>query len=467
MVFTSHIFVFYFLPLCLLVYYVLPRRARNGCLTVASYLFYGWWKPWFVTLMMASTVVDYTAGRVISAPGATAKRRKLALVVSICTNLGLLGVFKYAMFTQENLNFLLQVFGADGFRVLQITLPIGISFYTFQTMSYTIDVYRGVAQPVRHFGDFSCFVALFPQLIAGPIVRYHTLAEQLAYREHRIDRFSSGVAIFILGFAKKIMLANPMGAIANSVFATNHPTTIAAWYGVTAYAMQIYFDFSGYSDMAVGLGRMLGFEFPKNFDSPYHSQSITEFWRRWHISLSSFLRDYLYIPLGGNKRGSRRTYANLATVMLLGGLWHGAQWQFVAWGAYHGAWLAIERRFGKQSFYAVLPRQGRIVLTFVLVLFSWVLFRAETVSAAMRYISAMLGLRSSVPAATLVHGEIFALHNMVLMAICVGVASLKTQAWDVAQVVTLPRAALLATLFVLAVAAMFTQTLNPFLYFQF
>jgi alginate O-acetyltransferase complex protein AlgI len=467
MVFTSHIFVFYYLPLCLLLYYALPRRLRNPFITVASYIFYGWWKPWFVTLMMTSTVIDYTAGRVISAEGSSPARRKLALLASLCANLGLLGVFKYAMFAQANVNWLIEAFGAEGFRMLQITLPIGISFYTFQTMSYSIDVYLGTAQPVRRLGDFSCFVALFPQLIAGPIVRYNTIAEQLAERQHTVERFASGVAIFVIGFGKKILLANPMGAIADSVFAANGPTALAAWFGVVAYALQIYFDFSGYSDMAIGLGRMLGFEFPKNFDSPYHSQSITEFWRRWHISLSSWLRDYLYVPLGGNRYGQRRTYFNLAMVMLLGGLWHGAQWQFVAWGAFHGTFLGAERWIGKKSFYAGLPAPARVLLTFVLVLFSWVLFRAENLYLATRYLGAMFGVTATPEATRLLGAGLFTLHNLVLMGLCLFVVSRRTQSWDFAERQSWPRAVALLALFILALAAMFTQAFNPFLYFQF
>jgi alginate O-acetyltransferase complex protein AlgI len=403
----------------------------------------------------------------MSAPRASGRRRKLALLASICTNLGLLGVFKYAMFAQQNVDALLRAFGAEGFAILEITLPIGISFYTFQTMSYTIDVYRGVAPPVRSFFDFSCFVALFPQLIAGPIVRYNTVAEQLASREHTVDRFASGIAIFVIGFAKKITLANPMGDIADAVFAADQPTALAAWLGVTAYAFQIYFDFSGYSDMAIGLGRMLGFEFPKNFDSPYHSQSITEFWRRWHISLSTFLRDYLYIPLGGNRLGGRRTYVNLAVVMLLGGLWHGAQWQFVAWGAFHGALLAAERWIGKRSFYAGMPAPVRVVLTFILVLFSWVLFRAQDLSAAMGYFAAMFALQQPAAAAPLLGAELYTAHNLTMLGLCTAIVALRRQSWDVALELSWHKTPLLLVLFVVALAAMFTQAFNPFLYFQF
>ena len=467
MVFTSHIFLFYYLPAVLLIYYALPNRWRNLFLTLVSYVFYGWWKPWFVSLMLLSTVVDYAAGRAMSAEGASRKRRKTALLVSICANLCLLGFFKYLVFLQENINAALELVGAGGFDVWQITLPIGISFYTFQTMSYSIDVYKGAAPPVRSFNDFSCFVALFPQLIAGPIVRYNTIAEQLASRTHTSARFASGVSMFVLGFSKKILLANPAGSIADTVFALQHQPVLVAWWGATAYAFQIYFDFSGYSDMAIGLGRMLGFEFPKNFDSPYHAHSITEFWRRWHISLSSFLRDYLYISLGGNRGTERRTYANLATVMLLGGLWHGAQWQFLVWGAYHGSWLALERWMGKKAFYAALPHLVRVALTFVLVLFSWVFFRATTLSAAASFFGSMFGLVDVPAASNLVVAEVFSGHAIGMMAICTAFVALRTQSWDFVETITWPKVVTLLLLFGVACMAMFSQAFNPFLYFQF
>ncbi len=467
MVFTSHIFVFYFLPACLLVYYLLPRRFKNPFITLASYIFYGWWKPWFVTLMMTSTLVDYIAGRVISSQGASKRKRKTALIVSMCTNLGLLGVFKYGMFTQQNLNALMHLFGAQGFDILKITLPIGISFYTFQTMSYTIDVYMKTAKPVRSLGDFSCFVALFPQLIAGPIVRYNTIAEQLDHREHTLDRFSSGVVLFVLGFGKKILLANPVGTLAKAAFAANDPSVLVAWMGAVAFTFQIYFDFSGYSDMAIGLGRMLGFEFPKNFDSPYHSESITEFWRRWHISLSTFLRDYLYFPLGGNRRGLRRTYLNLAIVMLLGGLWHGAYWQFVAWGAFHGTLLIAERLIGKKSYYARLPRPARIALTFVLVVISWVPFNSNGMGHALSYLGAMFGMVSPASSAGLLYGQFISFNSFFILGVCALFVGFRTQAWDFAKELTWTKVPVIMVLFVFSISAMFAQAFNPFLYFQF
>jgi len=468
MVFTTHIFVFYFLPVFLLVYFNLPYRWRNLWITGASYVFYGWWQPWFVCLMMFTTVMDFIWGKVITRPGATPAQRRLAVAACVVTNLSFLGFFKYYMFSAETLNQLLATVGAEPFRVLRVVLPIGISFYTFHSLTYIIDLYRGHATPAKSFTDFSAFVALFPDLVAGPIIRYKTLAAQLAFREHTLRRFASGTALFILGFAKKVLLANPCGHVADAVFNAANPCALDAWVGVLAYAFQIYFDFCGYSDMAVGLGRMLGFEFLKNFDAPYLAESITDFWRRWHISLSSVLRDYLYFPLGGNRLGPSRTYVNLAVVMLLGGLWHGAKWSFVVWGAYHGLLLACERWRGKESLYQALPHGFRIAATFLLVLFSWVLFRAENLTAAGRYLGAMFGLSPSTAASALLAADIYAPLYLVVLTVCAVLVFLRAQAheWSL-KPQTWPRVMLLMPLFVLSLLVMFSQAFNPFLYFQF
>ena len=468
MVFTTYVFIFYFLPLFLALYYSLPRRWRNLWITLASYVFYGWWEPWFVGLMLFTTVLDFFWGRVITRPGATRRQQQLAVAACVVTNLSFLGFFKYYMFAAETLNRLLATVGAEPFRVLQVVLPIGISFYTFHSLTYIIDLYRGHATPAKSFTDFSAFVALFPDLVAGPIIRYKTLAAQLASREHTLPRFATGIAIFVLGFAKKILLANPAGEVADAVFNAAQPGVVDAWCGVLAYAVQIYFDFCGYSDMAVGLGRMLGFEFPRNFDAPYRAESITEFWRRWHVSLSSVLRDYLYFPLGGNRRGEVRTYINLAIVMLLGGLWHGAKWNFLAWGAFHGLLLIYERWRGKTSLYSPLPRVLRVALTFVLVLFSWVLFRADDLPAAIEYWSALFGLTAVSPTAVVLAAQLYTpLHTLVL-----GLSALfifqPVQAHDWAlRPQTWTRVAGLLGLFALSLLAMLSQSFNPFLYFQF
>ena len=385
MVFSSHLFVYYFLPVALAAYYLAPRGLRHLVLTLLSYLFYGWANPAFMTLMLASTVIDYFCGLAIAGElrfgrgpiarlelgGPRSRGQRIAVAISVLTNLSLLGFFKYFNFAIDSFNGLVAALGAPGAEldsVMRVVLPLGISFYTFQSMSYSIDVYRGEAPALRSFIDFACYVSMFPQLVAGPIIRFSEIADQLLRRSHTVEKFARGVAFFSLGAAKKILLANSCGRIADAAFDAGSLLAPDAWFGVTAYAFQIYFDFSGYSDMAIGLGLMLGFVFAKNFDSPYKAESVTDFWRRWHISLSTWLRDYLYRPLGGNRSGRRRTYLNLAIVMLLGGLWHGAAWNFVVWGGLHGALLAIERAGGKRSWYRRLPRAARVATTFLLVL---------------------------------------------------------------------------------------------------
>ncbi len=353
MVFSSHLFCFYFLPLALALYYALPRRGRNLGLTLVSYLFYGWAHPAFVFLMLFSTAVDYCCGLALARrPPQAARARRTALAVSVATNLSLLGFFKYFNFGVDSWNTTVAALGWQHLGLetaLRVTLPLGISFYTFQSMSYTIDVYRGRCRALANPIDFACYVAMFPQLVAGPILRFSEVSEQLRERRHSLGKAARGCAFFALGMAKKILLANPCGKIADLCFGAGSLETFDAWYGAVAYGFQIYFDFSGYSDMAIGLALLFGFALPKNFDSPYRSRSITEFWRRWHMSLSRWLRDYLYVPLGGNRRGAARTYVHLAVVMLLGGLWHGAAWNFVAWGAFHGALLATERAWGRSG----------------------------------------------------------------------------------------------------------------------
>ena len=469
MVFTSQVFLFYFLPLVLLGYYALPTRGRNLFLTLASYVFYGWWSPWFVTLMLASTVIDYACGRAIAKEGASERARKTGVFVSIAANLSLLGFFKYFVFAQENLNRLLEIFGSEPTVLLNIVLPVGISFYSFQSMSYSVDLYRGQAQPARSFLDFACYVAMFPQLVAGPIVRYREIYEQLVERPQRGELFRLGALNFMTGFAKKILIANSVGEICDLTFAAGSMPAHAAWFGALAYAFQIYFDFSGYSDMAIGLGQMFGFQLPINFRSPYRSESLTEFWRRWHISLSSWLRDYLYIPLGGNQRGLRITYRNLALTMLLGGLWHGAQWTFLAWGAVHGLVLALERGLGKRAAWSSLPRPLRIVLTFTLVLFAWILFRAESLGDAGSYLQAMALGSGDVRAGTVLSAQVYQPFYLVAMAAATLLVwfGRETHDWTQQADKRLPFTLLTYGLFLASIVVMFAQAENPFLYFQF
>lgn len=392
MQFTASVFLYYFLPLFLGVYYLAPRRGKSWVLALASYLFYGWWRPDFVLLMWLSTAVDFQAGKGIVRDRKRDLSGRRFVVLSVCVNLGLLAYFKYANFGIETLNTLLVGQGADPVPWTKVVLPVGISFYTFQTLSYTVDVYRRQAEPARKFSDFMAYVALFPQLVAGPIVRYRSVAQQLHSREHSWRIFAAGMTIFQAGMAKKVLLADTLSRAAEIGFAAESLSALEAWTAALAYTFQIYFDFSGYSDMAIGLGLMIGFKFPINFDRPYTSRSITEFWRRWHISLSSFLRDYLYLPLGGNRKGPLRTYANLTLTMLLGGLWHGAAWTFIAWGAYQGFWLVIERIAGKRPLYAGLPGPLANAITFVLIVFGWVIFRSDSMTHAIAMMQAMIGI---------------------------------------------------------------------------
>lgn len=487
MVFSSHVFVFGFLPLALAGYYLLPRVLRHTGLTLASYLFYGWANPAFMILMAASTVIDYLCGLAISGrlgttwrqpierlePGSPRSRgQKIAVAISIVSNLSLLGFFKYFDFAVDNYNAVVTFLGFPDTALdstLRVVLPLGISFYTFQSMSYSIDVYRGEATALRNPVDFACYVSLFPQLVAGPIIRFSEIQDQLLSRQHTLEKFARGVAFFCLGMAKKILLANPCGKIADTAFDAGAILPLDAWFGVSAYAFQIYFDFSAYSDLAIGLGLMLGFVFPKNFDSPYKSSSITEFWRRWHISLSTWLRDYLYKPLGGNRRGPRRTYVNLALVMLLGGLWHGAAWNFVLWGAFHGVLLALERARGKRSLFPRLPQNARVAATFFLVLLSWVLFRADDLKSAVAYFGAMVGVGpTGLEANAILLGSV--LHNPYYILTFVGasaIAFFAPQTWDWTRRLPAWKAILCMALLWLSLTVLTSQAYNPFIYFIF
>jgi alginate O-acetyltransferase complex protein AlgI len=484
MIFTSSIFLFYFLPLVLLLYYALPFRARTALIALASYVFYGWANPIWAGLMFVGSSVDYLCGLmllrlsklpdrdglppVIDPTLPRTSAMKTVLAVSIATNLGLLAVFKYTGFVAENVNALAQAMGGtDLVPVLHVALPVGISFYTFKAMSYAIDVYRGDARVMRRFTDYMCFEAFFPDLVAGPIIRYAALEEQMRVRQHTLDKFARGVAFFAFGMAKKILIANPMGHLADSCFDAGPLRVVDAWFGLLGYAFQIYFDFSGYSDMAVGLALMLGFVLIQNFDSPYKSDSITQFWRRWHVSLSTWLRDYLYVPLGGNRKGRARTYINLMAVMLLGGLWHGASWNFVIWGAIHGGMLAFERAQGRDSFYRRLPHPARVAITFLVVCLSWVFFRAKTLPQALTYLKSLFGAVPLTSAADAVAGAIYTPYHATMFAIAAVVVWGMPNTWTFTERLPWPRAVGGLVLLALSIAVLWTQTTNPFLYFQF
>ena len=486
MVFSSHVFLFYFLPLVLLVYYASPAKFRHLGLTLLSYVFYGWANPIFIILMLTSTLIDYCCGLAIdsfdakpgidSPPGGTAAAvrsqtgKNIALIVSICTNLSLLAFFKYFNFFIDSVNAAASLFGSASAAIsvsFRIALPLGISFYTFQSMSYTIDLYKGRVSVMRNFIDFACYVSLFPQLVAGPIIRFAEVADQLKFRTHTAEKFARGFAFLAMGLAKKVLIANPCGKIADIAFGTAGIPLHTAWYGIIAYAFQIYYDFSGYSDMAIGLGLMLGFVFPKNFDSPYLSKSITEFWRRWHLSLSYWLRDYLYIPLGGNRKGTARTYLNLAAVMLLGGLWHGASWNFVIWGGLHGLLLVSERIVGKKPFYAKLPGAAKTVLTFGLILITWVFFRADTLSAAVGYLGSMFIPTAAKESAFLMNRVIYNPYYVITFLATIGVTWFGIQTWDWTRKISAGKAVVIGMVFVVSVFMLTTQDFNPFIYFIF
>ena len=372
---------FLFLGVVLILFYSAPRSWRKFILLAASYFFYMSWIPTFILLLLSLTAIDYTAALWIARAGSP-RARKTALVMSLAANLGLLGFFKYYNFFAENIAALL--YRPLNSFAMSIILPLGISFHTFQSMSYVIDVYRKEQEPIRNPIDYALFISFFPQLVAGPIVRARDFFPDLhAWRRPSSDEAARGILLLLLGLAKKTVMADQFAQIANAYFgdAAKHPGMLAAWSGTIAFGIQIYFDFSGYTDMAIGMAKLLGFHFPVNFRRPYLAQSITDFWHRWHISLSRWLRDYLYIPLGGNRHGQLNTYRNLMITMLLGGLWHGASWNFVAWGGYHGALLSVERMFrGRKaegsSWTLLYPLKA--LVTFALVMFGWVFFRAGT-----------------------------------------------------------------------------------------
>ncbi len=480
MVFSSLVFLFTFLPITLLAYYATPTRHRNLVALAASCFFYAWGAPRFIFVLAVSCAFDYLLGRRLHDTPPGRKRRRHALLgTAVAINLSVLFYFKYANFFVEQVNQLLAALGGRPLSWLDVALPIGISFFTFQKISYLVDVYRGVARPATSFGTYVLYVVLFPQLIAGPIVRYHDVAAQLDRRDHTAEKFFSGIWRFCLGLGKKVLIANVLGEVADRAFGTAVAELPAsyAWAGVCCYAFQIFFDFSGYSDMAIGLGRMLGFEFLENFNRPYLARNFTEFWRRWHISLSNFMREYLYLPLGGNRAGKFRTYVNLWIVFICSGFWHGAAWNFVVWGAYHGVFLSLDKML-KDTRWGRMPGIIAVPLNFVLVLFSWVLFRSENLGYAMQYLRRMLDLA----AAGAVTPE-FPWNEMLdAQALAVLVAALVITFAPAfirgatagapaggerrPAVLVLQYAASLALL-VLSAAALATSRFNPFIYFRF
>lgn len=392
MVFSSSLFLLYFLPVFLLLYYIVKDEYKNFVILAGSVFFYAWGAPIFIFVLLGTTFVDFHFVKFMAA-SSTKLRKNLLLLCSLTINVGLLFYFKYANFFIDNINSLFVAVGIGEIPLLNVIMPIGISFYTFETVTYVVDVYRGVTKPLRNFWDYQTYIILFPKLIAGPIIRYNEIADQITDRKayETAEHHLMGFYRFIIGLAKKVLIANVMGAKADEILSMDISTidSTLAWTGILAYTMQIYFDFSGYSDMALGLGKMMGFRFPENFNNPYVSRSITEFWRRWHISLGAWMRNYLYIPLGGNRVKTRsRLYFNLALVFVISGFWHGAAWNFIIWGAYHGLFLILDRLFLERALIKI-GKVPAILFTFLVTIVGWVLFRVEDFGSIWIYLKKM------------------------------------------------------------------------------
>ena len=481
MVFSSAIFLFLFLPIVLIGHWFAGQRLRNLFLLFASLVFYAWGEGTYVVIMVISIICNYFFGRLLDSPF-WENRRKLLLGITLTVNLMPLLYYKYSVFLLNNLN---QLFDSSSQIEVpnDIHLPIGISFFTFQAMSYLIDVYRNTSKAQRSIFSVGLYISLFPQLIAGPIVRYHDVAEQIKKRVQTLALFASGVERFIFGFGKKMLIANPLGYIADSIFSlpAGELTLLTAWLGILCYALQIYFDFSGYSDMAIGLGRMLGFRFLENFNFPYIASSIREFWQRWHMSLSGWFRDYLYIPLGGNRNGNLITARNLFIVFLVCGLWHGASWNFVIWGLLHGSFLVFERgRWGNALKY--LPKLIRHCYVLIVVITAWVFFRAETLDQSISYLSAMY----SWPEAWGIHTVIaikldMKFYTTLIVGVCLSTPLYHWIAFNFKQkyltqastknpvsiINEVGKIILLTIIFILVSMEIATGSYNPFIYFRF
>ena len=465
MVFSSILFMFIYLPVVLALYYIAPVRWRNPILFVANLVFYGWGEPVFIVLMLFSITINYINGMLIGRWRLTQqKKAKTVLVLNVVINLALLGFFKYYDLIAETLSLLPFL----DIKPLGIALPIGISFYTFQTMSYTIDVYRDHVRPQRNLISFGAFVSMFPQLIAGPIVRYKDVADQLGFRASSIDQFSSGVERFMVGVAKKVLIANSLGKLWDyyAAMGPGELTFLGSWLGIAAFTLQIYFDFSGYSDMAIGLGRMIGFEFKENFNYPYISTSVTEFWRRWHMSLGTWFRDYVYIPIGGNRCGRGRQLFNIFVVWALTGIWHGANWTFLLWGLYYAVFLMFEKLFFLRAL-----EKSRVfghIYTIIIVMFGWVIFQLDSLGAIGTYTSAMLGFGASEFATS---ADVYYLSSYAITFVISIVASTPLGSKLFGKLPAKARRfaapALIVLALVICTAYLVDATYNPFIYFNF
>ncbi len=464
MVFSSLVFLFAYLPITLLAYYLVPRQGRNIFLFIVNLIFYGWGEPKLVLLMVFNIFFNYIGGWLVDKYRADAKKKKLFLILTCVLDIGILAVFKYTGMITETLNMLPFL----NIPKLQISLPIGISFYTFQTMSYVIDVYRDDAPVSKNFINFGTYVALFPQLIAGPIVRYRDVAEQLVNRRETLEMFTKGVKLFMVGLAKKVIIANTMGTLTTNIFATTDENgVVGTWVGMIAYTFQIYFDFSGYSDMACGLGNMMGFEFLKNFNYPYIAKSITDFWRRWHISLSTWFKEYVYIPLGGNRKGVKRQILNLLIVWGLTGLWHGAAYNFVLWGLYYGLLLILEK-FVLKKFLDRLPSFVQHIYTLFIVIIGWGLFYFTDVGQLGEFMVDLFNFGNGICGDQAFNLIMSNLPMLIIAAVAsTPLATMLYTRFEHTRFMWIPETLYCIGVLAVSTAGLVNQSYNPFLYFRF
>ena len=464
MVFSSLVFMFAYLPITLLAYYLVPRQGRNIFLFIVNLIFYGWGEPKLVLLMVFNIFFNYIGGWLVDKYRADAKKKKLFLILTCVLDIGILAVFKYMGMITETLNMLPFL----NIPELQISLPIGISFYTFQTMSYVIDVYRDDAPVSKNFINFGTYVALFPQLIAGPIVRYRDVAEQLVNRRETLEMFTKGVKLFMVGLAKKVIIANTMGTLTTNIFATTDENgVVGTWVGMIAYTFQIYFDFSGYSDMACGLGNMMGFEFLKNFNYPYIAKSITDFWRRWHISLSTWFKEYVYIPLGGNRKGVKRQILNLLIVWGLTGLWHGAAYNFVLWGLYYGLLLILEK-FVLKKFLDRLPSFVQHIYTLFIIIIGWGLFYFTDVGQLGEFMIDLFNFGNGICGDQAFNLIMSNLPMLIIAAVAsTPLATMLYTRFEHTRFMWIPETLYCIGVLAVSTASLVNQSYNPFLYFRF
>lgn len=468
MVFSSLLFIFLFMPLTILLYYISPKSWRNLILLIASLIFYAWGEPVYIGIMIFSTVFDYANGILIDKYRERKGAARAIIIGSIVVNLGILCFFKYYGFFVDNINGLFNL----NIQRMNLPLPVGISFYTFQTMSYTIDVYLGNVPVQKNIINFGTFVTMFPQLVAGPIVKYGDIQKQLDNRRESLGMFGEGVEVFISGLAKKVLLANNIGILWSQIKAMpmQELSVVSAWIGIIAFTFQIYFDFSGYSDMAIGLGKMFGFDLMKNFDYPYTSKSVTEFWRRWHISLGSWFREYVYIPLGGNRCKISKQLRNLFVVWFLTGFWHGANWNFILWGLYYGTILTIEK-FLLKDWLKKIPGFFTHLYTMVIVIIGWVFFECESITQGMKFIKVMFGLGGN---AFVDRASVYYIYTNILLFVVLIICStpiLKRAISRIRERMKMAGSMIVPVMYFilifLSTAYLVNESYNPFLYFRF